>query len=163
MNYGAEKAAGGILLFLHADCILPDQAFQTIRQLLLDHSVSAGAFLLRINHPGRWFRIIERAANTRAKISSLIYGDQGMFLRKSIFEEAGRFADMLLMEDIEISGRLKKRGKIVFTNPPILASPRRWLNEGIFYTTIRDWTIAFLYRFLKVSPERLIRYYNEVR
>ncbi len=67
------------------------------------------------------------------------------------------------MEDIEISRRLKKIGKLVFIKPPIKASPRRWLEEGALYTTLRDWTIAFLYTFLKVTSEKLIRYYREVR
>lgn len=163
MNYGAEQASGDILLFLHADCILPDNAFGIIRETLQDHGVSAGAFLLGIDHPGFWFRVIERAANARAKITSLMYGDQGMFLTKTVFKAAGGFAELPLMEDIEISGRLKRKGKIVFVHPPILASPRRWLHEGLFYTTLRDWTIAFLYTMIRVPPDRLIRYYKEVR
>lgn len=163
MNYGAEKAAGDILLFLHADCVLPDGAFDNIRRTLGDHAVAAGAFFLGINHSGPVFRLIEFMANLRSRLTGLLYGDQGMFLRKKIFDKAGGFADMALMEDIEISKRLRKEGKITFIHPPIMASPRRWLEEGIVYTTIRDWVIAFSYTFLNVSPERLIRYYRMIR
>jgi hypothetical protein len=67
------------------------------------------------------------------------------------------------MEDIEISKRLKKLGKIVFVKQHIKASPRRWLKEGLLYTTLRDWTIAFLYTFMNVSPEKLITHYRDVR
>jgi len=163
MNFGATKSAGDILLFLHADCILPKGAFKIIRETLRDGSVAAGAFDLSIDHPGIPFRLIEMGTNLRARITSLLYGDQGMFLRKAMFERAGGFAEIPLMEDIEISLRLKKLGKIVFVKPPIKASSRRWLNEGVLYTTLRDWMNAFSYTFLKVSPEKLIKYYRDIR
>lgn len=163
MNYGAERASGKILIFLHADCIPPDNAFDIIRKSLSDKDVAAGAFILRIDHTGAVFRIIESVSNIRAKMTGLMYGDQGMFLRRALFEKIGGFADIPLMEDIEISGRLKKEGKVIFVDPPVTASARRWMNEGIIYTTLRDWSIAFSYTFLNISPEKLIRYYREVR
>lgn len=163
MNFGAGKATGDILLFLHADCMLPDNGFTLIRDALSNGNIAAGAFSLRIDHPGLGFRLIETAANIRSRMTSLIYGDQGMFLLKEVFDHIGGFADIPLMEDIEISRRLRKQGKIVFIKPPITASPRRWLKEGMIYTTLRDWTIAFSYTFFKISPERLIKHYKEVR
>ncbi len=163
MNLGAKKAAGDILLFLHADCVLPGNGLEIMRKTLRNDHVAAGAFTLGIDQPGISFRIIEYAANLRARLTSLIYGDQGMFLKKEMFDRIGGFADISLMEDIEISKRLKKEGKIVFIHPSIKTSPRRWLNEGVVYTTLRDWIIAFCYTFLKVPPEKLIRYYKDVR
>jgi rSAM/selenodomain-associated transferase 2 len=163
MNFGAGKATGDILLFLHADCMLPDNGFTLIRAVLSNGNIAAGAFSLHIYHPGFGFRLIESVANIRSRMTSLIYGDQGMFLRKDMFDHIGGFADIPLMEDIEISRRLKKQGKIVFIKPPITASPRRWLKEGMIYTTLRDWAIAFLYTFFKISPARLIKHYKEVR
>jgi rSAM/selenodomain-associated transferase 2 len=163
MNYGAGKADGDILLFLHADCILPDNGFRTIRETLRDREISAGAFYLGIVHPKPVFRIIELGANLRSRISSLIYGDQGMFLRKDVFNSLGGFVEMPLMEDIEISTRLKKLGKIALVKPAIKSSPRRWLEEGAIYTTVRDWSIAFSYSFLKTSPEKLIKHYRDIR
>jgi len=163
MNFGAQKAEGDILLFLHADCILPDDAFPMIRKALGGKDVAAGGFDLGISDPGLRFRIIEFGANLRAHVTSLMYGDQGMFLRKDIFNSIGGFADIPLMEDIEISLRLKKTGKIVFIKPSIKTSPRRWLKEGVLYATFRDWFNAFSYTFLKITPEKLIRYYKDVR
>ncbi len=163
MNFGAGKADGDILLFLHADCILPDTGFDMIRDTLDDGNVTAGAFYLSIDHHKTGFRIIERMSNIRSRLTSLIYGDQGMFLRKEIFDKIGGFAGIPLMEDLEISKRLKRLGRIVFLNPPVKASPRRWLKEGLIYTTLRDWTIAFCYTFLKASPEKLIKHYTDVR
>ncbi len=163
MNYGADKASGDVLLFLHADCILPENGFHIIRKNIHDRTIAAGAFFLRIAHPGSGFRIIEFAANIRSRLTLLLYGDQGMFLRKEVFNRTGGFADIPLMEDIEISKRLKKEGRIIFINPPIQASPRRWIREGLLYTTVRDWYIACLYTLFKISPEKLIRHYKEVR
>jgi len=163
MNSGAVKASGDILLFLHADSTLPSNGFSVIRSTLRDRSVAAGAFHLGIESPCLRFRIIEYASNLRAKFTSFIYGDQAMFVRKELFDRIGGFADIPLMEDIEISRRLKKLGKIMFVRPPVQSSPRRWMAEGLFYTTLRDWIIAFLYTLMNVSPERLIKYYRNVR
>jgi rSAM/selenodomain-associated transferase 2 len=163
MNYGAEKATGDIILFLHADCALPDNAFNVIRETLNNKMISAGAFYLSINSPGLRFRMIESAANLRSHATSLLYGDQGIFMRRSTFKHVGGYADIPLMEDIEISQRLRKTGKLALTKPAVKASPRRWLEEGVLYTTLRDWTIAFSYTFLKISPVKLIRHYGEVR
>ena len=163
MNFGAQKAEGDILLFLHADCILPDNAFLLIKEVLGDKNVAAGVFDLVISDPRLRFRIIEFGVNLRAHLTSLMYGDQGMFLRKDIFNSIMGFADIPLMEDIEISLRLKKMGKIVFIKSPIKASPRRWLREGVLYTTFRDWSIAFSYTFPKISPDKLTRYYKDIR
>jgi rSAM/selenodomain-associated transferase 2 len=163
MNYGAGKADGDILLFLHADCILPDNAFKTIRETLNRQETAAGAFHLSIDRNGFGFRLIELVSNLRALLTSLIYGDQGMFLRNDLFKRLGGFKDIPLMEDIEISGRLRRMGQIVFVKPAIRASARRWLAEGPVYTTFRDWSIAFLYSFLKIAPEKLIKYYKEIR
>lgn len=163
MNFGAQKANGDILLFLHADCILPNNAFILIRKALTDSSIAAGGFDLGISDPRLHFRIIEFGVNLRAHLTSLIYGDQAMFLRKDIFDRINGFAEIPLMEDIEISLRLRKIGKMIFLKPPIKASPRRWIKEGVIYTTIRDWKNAFAYTFLKTPPEKLIRSYKDVR
>lgn len=163
MNFGAGRAQGDILLFLHADCILPESAFTLIREVLGNGNIAAGAFTLRIDDARTRFRIIETFANLRAGLTSYMYGDQGMFLRRETFKNIGGFADIPLMEDIEISMRLKKVGKIVFIRQPIKASSRRWTEEGVVYTTLRDWMNAFLYSFLKVSPGKLIKYYRNVR
>ncbi len=163
MNYGAERSDGDLLLFLHADCVLPDEGFKIIREVLKDNSVAAGAFDLRITHSELWFRIIEFGANLRSRVTSVPYGDQGLFMSKDVYNRIGGFADIPLMEDIEISGRLKKKGRIVFVRPAIRTSPRRWFKEGLICTTLRDWAIALSYTFLKVSPQRLIKYYKDVR
>jgi rSAM/selenodomain-associated transferase 2 len=163
MNLGAEEATGSILMFLHADCKPPEGGFHMMRVVLDDNSVSAGAFDLGIDHPAFGFRIIESGANLRSHVTRVPYGDQGLFMRRSTFEKIGGFRDMPLMEDIEIAGRLKREGKIKFLRPPIITAPRRWLEEGLVYTTLRDWTIALAYSVLGVSPEKLMKHYRDVR
>ncbi|GMR03381.1 MAG: TIGR04283 family arsenosugar biosynthesis glycosyltransferase [Thermodesulfovibrionia bacterium] len=163
MNFGAEKAEGDILLFLHADCVLPDEGFRIMREVIKDDKVSAGAFDLSIADLNPRFRLIEFGANLRSRVTSIPYGDQGIFMRKEVFKRIGGYADIPLMEDIEISKRLKKTGKIVFVRPPIKASPRRWLEEGALYTTLRDWVNALTYSFFRISPERLKKFYKDVR
>jgi rSAM/selenodomain-associated transferase 2 len=163
MNFGAKRANGNAFLFLHADCFLPPEGFRIVREVLKDENVSAGAFDLSIAHPGLHFRIIEWGANLRSRITSIAYGDQGIFMTKEVFDRVGGFTEMPLLEDIEISRRLKKIGKIVFVRPPIRTSPRRWLKEGLVFTTLRDWAIALSYSFFNVPPERLVKYYEDVR
>jgi len=163
MNYGAEKADGEILLFLHADCILPVQGFKIIRETLKENETVAGGFYISIDQQGPGFRLIEFMANLRARFTSLIYGDQGMFLNKKTFNRVKGFKDIPLMEDIEISRKLNRLGRIAFVKRPIKVSARRWLVEGPVYTTLRDWAISFSYTFLGSSPEKLIKHYKEVR
>ncbi|GBE03246.1 PGL/p-HBAD biosynthesis glycosyltransferase/MT3031 [bacterium BMS3Abin09] len=163
MNHGAEMAAGELLLFLHADCILPENGFRIIRETLNDSGIAAGGFRLSINDPGLRFRVIETAANLRSRIAELLYGDQGIFVKKETFNKVGGYANIPLMEDIEISGKLKRTGRLALTGPPIKVSPRRWLNEGAIHTTFRDWSIAFSYSFLNIPPDKLIKYYRDVR
>jgi rSAM/selenodomain-associated transferase 2 len=163
MNLGAENAEGPILLFLHADCRPPRGAFDLIRGAMEDKAVSAGAFDLAIDHPSFRFRIIEVGANLRSRVTGVPYGDQGLFMRKSMFEHIGGFEDIPLMEDVEIAGRLRKEGKVVFLRPPMVTAPRRWLREGPVFTTLRDWGIALAYSMFRVCPEKLAKYYRDVR
>jgi rSAM/selenodomain-associated transferase 2 len=163
MNFGARQASGDILFFLHADCVMPERGFEIMREVLADQSISAGAFDLGIDHPAACFRIIEFGANVRSHLTSIPYGDQGLFVKRKIYERIGGFSEMPLMEDIDIAKRLKRQGKIKFSGTPILASPRRWLKEGPLFTTFRDWILALSYTFWEISPDKLLKYYRDVR
>lgn len=163
MNTAAAAASGDILLFLHADCVLPAGAFELIIAAMSNEQAVAGAFDLGINHPALWARVIENAANIRSRLSGVPYGDQALFVRRSVFERIGGFADLPLMEDVEIAGRLKREGRIVFINQKLSASPRRWLAEGPLHTTLRDWYIALRFTLFKTSAEELVRLYRDVR
>jgi rSAM/selenodomain-associated transferase 2 len=163
MNQGALHATGEVFLFLHADCLLPEGAFGNMRRLLAMPGVAAGAFDLSLDARGFGYRLIERAANIRSRLTRVPYGDQGLFVTRETFEALDGFCDIPLMEDIEIAGRLKKLGRIEFLDLSVTASARRWQKEGLLCTTLRDWRLAFSYAVLGIPPEKLNRYYRDVR
>jgi rSAM/selenodomain-associated transferase 2 len=163
LGYGAEKASGDILLFLHADCILPDNAFDVIRDVMNDRDVAVGAFDLGIDHVSFCFRVVAFGANLRSWVTRVPYGDQGMFMRREIYDSVGGFSNIPIMEDLEISLKLKKRGNVKFVRPHIKASPRRWLEEGLLTTTIRDWKLALSYVLFNAEPDKLLKQYKDVR
>ncbi len=163
MNFGAEKATGEILFFLHADCIPPKNAFHLIRATLKKPEVIMGAFDIRFNTDKLCYRVVEKSANLRSRLTAVPYGDQGIFIKKKRFLELKGFAEIPLMEDIEFARRAKKLGQVVFLNQSIRVSPRRFQKEGLLYALLRDWYLAFSYTLLGVSPEKLIRHYRDVR
>jgi len=162
MNFGARQARGEILLFLHADSILPKGGLEAISEALADPAVVGGAFHLDIDAPGWGYRLITFGANLRTRLLKLPYGDQGIFIKKSLFAQLGGFAEIPLMEDIDLIRRMKKVGLVKILPQWVLTSSRRWDQEGLLYTTLRNWTLALLYG-AGVSPDRLHRWYRQIR
>ena len=138
MNKGAECADGKILLFLHADCVLSREVVLNVRNVLGGHSFVGGAFKIRLLSDKLLYRIIEKGINFRSKIFKLPYGDQGLFVKRSVFEELGGFREMLNCEDLDFVCRLKKQGKIAILDERISSSIRRWENHGILQTSLRN-------------------------
>lgn len=159
MNRGAERASGPILLFLHADTDLPPGAFTMIRRTMEDASAAAGAFDLTIRSPRPVFRIIERIASRRSRLTRIPYGDQAIFIRASCFQGIGGYRDIPIMEDVELMRRIKRRGdRVVFLDARVSTSARRWEKEGVLRCTLRNWVLISLY-LLGVPAGRLARYY----
>ena len=160
MNAGAAVAKGDFLLFLHADTRLPQGALRRISETLSDDRYVAGAFDLRYNSDRPSIRFIARVACLRSRLTRIPYGDQAQFFRRSYFEKLCGFADIPLMEDVEIMFRIKERGDRIFILPePVVTSARRQEKEGVVRCTLRNWSIITLY-FLGMSPERLVRFYR---
>jgi len=160
MNAGAARAKGEILLFLHADTRLPDDALSLIDVVCGHCANNAGAFDLAINSPKKVFRMIEKTASLRSRLTRIPYGDQAFFFVADYFRRLGGFTDIPLMEDVEIMRRIKKRGdRIVFLNRRARTSARRWEKEGIWKCTIRNWCLISLY-LAGVAPDRLVRFYQ---
>jgi class 3 adenylate cyclase len=109
-----------------------------------------------------WGTIIGRMMNWRSRLSGLATGDQALFVRRSIFEQMGGFADMPLMEDIEFSRRLKLKGTTEALTATVTTSFRRWEQQGPLRTILRMWALRFLY-WIGVSPHVLSRWYGSVR
>ena len=159
MNTGAAIAQGDILMFLHADTFLPDKAFIILKETLKDDRYVGGAFSFGVETKNIWIKIIAALSWFRCQITKIPYGDQAIFLRKKYFEEIKGYAEIPLMEDLELMIRIKKnRGKIILLPDRISTSPRRWETEGALYAFVRDVIIIVLY-YLGVSPGKLERWY----
>lgn len=158
-NAGAEEASGEILLFLHADTILPDGWDWIIRETLSDPSVALGAFTFKVRETFTGQRFIEDTANWRSKFGGLPYGDQGLFLHKETFEAAGGFPDMPIMEDYAFARSLRKHGRIVTVPEAAVTSGRRWQQYGVFKVTVVNKLMILGYH-LGVPPAKLARMYR---
>ncbi|MEW6002301.1 MAG: TIGR04283 family arsenosugar biosynthesis glycosyltransferase [Nitrospirota bacterium] len=160
MNSGASVASGEILLFLHADTYLPEDALHRIWNVMKNHKYMAGAFDLGIRSERFIFRIIENFSSLRSRLTRVPYGDQAIFIRKEYFERIGGYKDIPLMEDVDLMKRIRKRkDKICLIKEKVKTSPRRWEKEGVVFCTLRNWTILFLYS-LGIPPEKLAKYYK---
>ncbi len=160
MNKGASVASREILLFLHADTTLPEDAFAGISRALEKDDIVGGAFDLGIQSDHFAFRIIEKAATIRSRITRIPYGDQAIFLRKDYFHAVGGFREIPLMEDVDMMRRIRKAGgRIEIVPSQVKTSPRRWEEEGIVYCTLRNWALIALYS-LGLPSEELAKFYK---
>jgi len=162
MNAGAAKATADILLFLHADTQLPHNAKHVIEQALSRSHVVGGRFDVRFPQDIGYAWMVSRMMNHRSRLSGICTGDQAIFVRRRVFESMGGFSDMPLMEDIEFSRRLKRKGAIIALKETVVTSFRRWEQQGPLRTILRMWLLRFLY-WLGWSPHHLHRYYHHVR
>jgi len=160
MNLGAKIASGEILLFLHCDTLLPENGLKAVQNAMKNQSVKAGAFGLSIKENGFAYRIIEKTASLRSRMTRIPYGDQAIFIRKDYFFYIGQYSEIPIMEDVDLMIRIKKdKGKLKFLNTSAATSSRRWKEEGIVYCTLRNWMILTLF-FLGMKPEKLAEVYK---
>ena len=158
MNHGAREAGGDTLLFLHADTRLPDGAARAIEQALAEPGVVGGRFDVRFDNERPLFRVIAWFMNTRSRASGICTGDQAIFVRRADFEAVGGYPEIPLMEDIELSRRLKRRGNLRALRLRVTTSARKWEREGPLRTIGLMWALRFLH-FCGVAPTRLHRWY----
>jgi rSAM/selenodomain-associated transferase 2 len=158
MNAGAAAATGDVLLFLHADTRLPAGASDAIRRALGDSRVTHGRFDVRFDNPRAVFRVIAGLMNLRSRATGISTGDQAIFVRRATFARLGGYAEIPLMEDIELTRRLKRVGPQAALRLRVTTSARRWERDGVARTIVFMWTLRFLY-LCGADPARLGRRY----
>ena len=159
MNAGARIAAAAQLLFLHADTLPPSGYRERVGETLARPDVAAGAFAFAIREEMRHRRTVERLVVARCRWLGNPFGDQGLFVRRDLFEALGGFVDWPLLEDVEIQGRLKRHGRLAITREAAATSGRRWQARGVWSTLWLNQRIMLGY-YLGVSVERLARLYR---
>ncbi|MES2537445.1 MAG: TIGR04283 family arsenosugar biosynthesis glycosyltransferase [Pseudomonadota bacterium] len=152
MNAGAQAADGEALLFLHADTTLPADADVLIEAALSDHLW--GRFDVDLAGAHRLLPVIATMMNLRSRVTGIATGDQAMFMRRETFRQVGGFAAMPLMEDIELSARLKRAGRPACLRQRVSASARRWEKNGLWRTVFLMWRLRLAY-FFGADPRRL--------
>ena len=146
MNAGARFLAARWLLFLHADSRLGDEALRTIEVQVGEDRPEAGYFGLRFAHPHFHYRIIEGGQRVRERLLGLVYGDQGLLIRRDLFHEMGPYPDEPIMEDVILNRRLRGAGRLVRLPAAISTSPRRYEEEGRLRAWLRN--VGLMSRFL---------------
>ena len=161
MNAGAAACGGAVLLFLHCDTRLPGAAAARIRDAI-ERGHAWGWFDLRLDARGPAYRILERMICLRARASGIATGDMALFVTRRAFLAAGGFAEIPLMEDVELSRRLKRLSRPAVINDPALTSARRWRQNGLARTVFLMWKLRFLH-WRGRDPARLAAVYDNVR
>jgi rSAM/selenodomain-associated transferase 2 len=151
LNLGASLARGGILLFLHADTLVPENAFERIEAILEKEDVGGGAFARRFDSNSLFLKFTCGLAELRNRAIGWHLGDQAMFVRRPIFEKLGGFRPMNRFEDLDFSRRLRRLARIVTLRPPVISSARRFAKEGPVKRTAKDFFLTMAY--LRGAPE----------
>ena len=159
MNAGAAQARAETLLFLHADSQLPDDALHAIETALLDARAHWGRFDVRIEGRPRLLRLVAWMMNLRSRWGGIATGDQAIFVRRKSFVRVGGFPDQPLMEDIELSKRLRALARPVCLRQRVTTSGRRWERDGVLRTIALMWRLRWLY-WIGTPPERLAELYE---
>lgn len=158
MNAGGQIASGDALLFLHADTRLPPHAHALVERALAGRSW--GRFDVAIAGRSAWLPVIAMSMNLRSRLTGIATGDQAIFVTRAAFEAAGGFPAQPLMEDIELSKRLKRLGPPAGLRARVTTSGRRWDTHGAWRTILLMWRLRFDY-WRGVPPAHLAtRYYN---
>jgi uncharacterized protein len=163
MNRGARAASGDVLLFLHADVELPADAGERIAAALADPTVVAGAFRTWTVDEGRSRRLAPwlHLGDLRSRYSRLPYGDQALFVRAAVFRRVGGYPEQPLMEDLELSRRLRRAGRIRIVRARVRVSGRRFLARPVYYFLLVN--LLPLFYAAGVPPARLARLYADPR
>ncbi len=159
MNAGARTARGEILLFLHADTLLPAGAAEAVLEAMDRGTRDWGRFDLRLSGRHPLLRMVETMINLRSRLNGIATGDQAIFVRHELFEEIGGYEEIPLMEDVALSRELRKRGRPACLGIRVTTSSRRWEAGGIWRTILLMWRLRWAYA-RGADPGQLARHYG---
>jgi rSAM/selenodomain-associated transferase 2 len=159
MNHGASEAHGDVLLFLHADTTLPADAIEAIETALKDPQALWGRFDVCIDGDSPLLQWVAWMMNQRSRATGIATGDHAMFVRREVFQRLGGFPQQPLMEDIELSKRLRKLARPVALRQRAITSGRRWERNGVWRTIVLMWVLRALY-WIGMPADRLARMYR---
>jgi len=158
-NAGAEAATGEILLFLHADTLLPPDADRLVVDGLMRSGRGWGRFDVRLSGRHPLLRVVERMIGARSRATGIATGDQAIFVRRDGFRRAGGFPQIPLMEDVSLSRALRRMGPPLCLRQTVLTSSRRWEQRGVLRTMVLMWRLRAEYA-LGADPARLADRYR---
>jgi len=156
MNTGAHAATGDAFLFLHVDTRLPERAEEHVAAALEQNGW--GRFDVRIDSDQPLLALVGYMMNLRSRLSGIATGDQAMFVARGVFEKAGGFPAIDLMEDVGLSATLRRSGAPACLDAQVVTSGRRWEQRGVIATILLMWRLRLLY-FLGADPAKLARIY----
>jgi rSAM/selenodomain-associated transferase 2 len=163
INSGAQAASGDVFLFLHADCQPPLDASELIASTLTSQKVAGGCFEVRFTaDQPRSLKMVAAGINFRSRLTQAATGDQGIFVRRGVFEKVGGCPDWPLFEDVELVRRIKKEGEFSVLRSHLLVSPRRHLARGVFRTVLLIYGLRVAF-WLGVSPFTLKKWFDDSR
>ena len=157
MNKGFAESENEVLWFLHADTSIPENVIEIIQECLIKNDW--GRFNIKLSGSHFLFRVIEKMINIRSCFSGIATGDQGIFVKRKIFESVGGYSEVPLMEDVALSKKLKNISQPACIKVTLTTSSRRWEKNGIIKTILLMWYLRFLY-WIGVTPDRLAKLYR---
>ena len=160
MNAGAKLCAGDILLFLHADTILPDNAFREMRKRMQDDTVVGGSFYIAFDSNN--FILKGVSFITRFNFRLFHFGDQGIFVHRDVFQKLHGYKDMQIMEDYDFYKRLRKQGKVILVRKPVISSARRFIKKGVIRQLLINKFVVLAY-WAGVDIQTIKRFYDDMR
>lgn len=159
LNAGAAALECEWLCFLHADVRMPGAARAELERAAADPALQVAVWGLKIDAAGFWPRFMELGTLLRDRIGGLPYGDQGLLVRRELFQAVGGFPELPIMEDVALIRMLGRRARIERLRARLVVSPRRWQREGPYRSWIRNGLLLSAY-LAGASPRRLVRWYR---
>jgi len=160
MNAGARLSKGDILLFLHSDTLLPDDAFREIKKKMRDATVAGGSFYIAFDADNFILRGVSFI--TRFNFRLFHFGDQGIFVRRDVFQKLRGYKEMPIMEDYDFYKRLRTKGKVILIRMPVISSARRFTKKGVIRQLLLNKFVVLAY-WAGVDIHTIKRFYNDMR